>query len=109
MKKEELTPYIGKIIACDLVNRERPVCRLQDVTDTHAILKDPYIYVPVPVGQGMQIQALSYAAPLFDIKEIRVQLEHIMMLLEIQPQMEQAYIRQTSGIITETKPSIIVP
>ncbi len=110
MRKEELVPFIGKIVGLDLVSGERPVAKLIEITDDgHAVLKDPYIYIPVAVGTGMQVQALSYAAPLFDVKTIRVALEHIMLRLDLQPQMEQAYIRQTSGIITDTKPSFIVP
>lgn len=109
MKYDELKDFVGKIICVDMINRERPVCKLVELTETHAVLKDPYAYVPVAVGAGMQVQAFSYAAPLFDVKEIRVPLECIIMLLDVPPQMEQAYIRQTSGILTETKPSIIVP
>lgn len=110
MKREELEPFLNKIICVDLVNRERPVAKLVGLTDTHATLKDPYIYVPVPVGNtGMQVQALSYAAPLFNVKEITVELQHIVMRLELEGQMEQAYIRQTAGVIAPTKPSIIVP
>jgi hypothetical protein len=109
MKREELDEFIGKIICLDMVNRERPVARLLEITDDHVVLKDPYVYVPVPVRDTMQVQALSYASPLFDVKMLKVALEHIVARLDIQPQMEQAYIRQTSGIVTETKPSIIVP
>ena len=109
MKREELEEFIGQIVCLDLVNRERPVGRLLEVTDDHVIMKDPYVYVPVPVGSGMQVQALSYASPLFDVKKLKVALEHVVLKLDVQPQMEQAYIRQTSGIVTETKPSIIVP
>ena len=110
MKREDLEPFVGKIVCLDMVNRERPVGRLLEITDDdHAIIKDPYIYVPVAVGSGMQVQAVSYAAPLHDMKKIRVHLDHIVMTLSLQAQMEQAYIRQTSGVITDTKPSIIVP
>jgi hypothetical protein len=110
MKRNELEKFIGKIVCLDLVNRERPVGRITEITeDGTVVLKEPYIFVPVPVGNGMQVQALSYAAPLFDVKEIRVHLSHIVLKLELQAQMEQAYIRQTSGLITESKPSIIVP
>lgn len=110
MKRNQLEKFIGKIVCLDLVNRERPVGRLTEITqDGDVILKNPYIYVPVPVGQGMQVQALSYAAPLYDVKEIRLELSHIVTRLDLNPQMEQAYIRQVSGVITETKPSIIVP
>jgi len=109
MRRDELEEFIGKIICLDLVNCERPVCRLLTVTDDYVVLKDPYIFVPVSVGNSMQVQAVSYAAPLFDVKKLQVSLDHIMARLDVQPQMEQAYIRQTSSIVTETKPSIIVP
>ncbi len=110
MRREDLQAYVGKIVGLDLINRERPISVLLEITDDgYAVLKNPYIYIPVPVGTGMQVQALSYAAPLFEVKTIRVALEHIMMRLDLQPQMEQAYIRQTSGIITDTKPSFIIP
>jgi hypothetical protein len=109
MKREDLEQFVGKIVCVDMVNRERPVAKLLEVTDEYAVLKDPYIYIPVPVGNSMQVQALSYAAPLFDVKKLTVGLEHIIALLEVQGQMEQAYIRQTSSIVTETKPSIIIP
>ena len=109
MKRKDLEPFLNKIVCLDLVNRERPVAKLLEITDEYVVLKDPYIYVPVPVGQSMQVQALSYAAPLFDVKKLTVALEHIVARLEIQTQMEQAYIRQTSGLVTESKPSIIVP
>lgn len=109
MKREDLDEFVGKIVCLDLVNRERPVAKLLEVTDEYVVLKDPYIYIPVPVGNSMQVQALSYAAPLFDVKTLTVGLEHIIARFDLQGQMEQAYIRQTSGIVTETKPSIIVP
>lgn len=109
MKQSDLEPFVGKIVCLDLVNRERPVAKLIEVTEEYAVLKDPYIYVPVPVGQSMQVQALTYAAPLFEVKQLNVALEHIVARLDVQGQMEQAYIRQTSGLITDTKPTIIVP
>lgn len=110
MNREDLEPFVGKIVCLDLVNRERPVSRLLEVTDEYVVLKDPYIYVPVPVGSSsMQVQALPYASPLYDVKRLQVSLDHIVVRLDVQPQMEQAYIRETSGIVTETKPSIIVP
>jgi hypothetical protein len=109
MKREDLESFVGKIICLDMTNHERPVGRLLEVTDTHVVLKDPYIYVLVPAGNGMQVQALSYGAPLFEVKRLSLEFEHIIMRLDVTPQMEQAYIRQTSGVITETKPSIIVP
>ena len=107
MKAKDLEPFVGKIVCLDLVNRERPVGKLVEVTDEYAVMKDPYVYIPVPVGQSMQVQALSYAAPLFDIKKLTIGLAHIIARLDVQAQMEQAYIRQTTGL--ETKPSIIVP
>lgn len=109
MQRKDFEPLIGKIVCLDMINRERPVCRVAEVTDTHVKIKNPFVYVPVTVGSNMQVQAFSYAAPLHDVKELTVEYQHIIGLLEIQPQMEQAYIRQTSGVITETKPSIIVP
>lgn len=109
MRYEDLADYVGKVVCLDLVNRERPVGKITEVTDTHVTMKNPYIYVPVPAGNSMQVQALSYAAPLFDVKEIEIELQHVVTRLDVMPQMEQAYIRQTSGVITDTKPSIIVP
>lgn len=109
MKRSDLEPFVGKVVCLDLVNRERPVAKLTEVTDDHVVLKDPYIYVPVPVGQSMQVQALTYAAPLFDVKTLTVALDHIVTRLDVQGQMEQAYTRQTSGLITDGKPTIIVP
>jgi hypothetical protein len=109
MLRKDLEGFVGKIVCLDLVNRERPVCRIVSVTDTHVKIKNPFIYVPVQVGTSMQVQAISYAAPLFEVKELDIELQHIVSRLELQPQMEQAYIRQTSGVITDTKPSIIVP
>lgn len=109
MKREELENYVGKIVCLDLVNRERPVARIIEVTDTHVKLKNPYIYVPVMVENRMQVQAVSYAAPLYDVKEITVELQHVVLRLELNPTMEQAYIQQTSGLVTEAKPSIILP
>lgn len=109
MRREDLADYVGKVVCLDLVNHERPVCKIVEVTDTHVKVKNPYAYVPVVVGSGMQVQAFSYAAPLFEVKELDIELHHVIARLDVQPQMEQAYIRQTSGVITETKPSIIVP
>jgi len=109
MKREHFDSLINHVICCDLVSGERPVAKLIEVTDDHVVLKDPYIYIPVPVGSSMQVQALAYGAPLYDVKKLSVGYEHIIALLNVQPNMEQAYIRQTSGLVTETKPSIIVP
>jgi hypothetical protein len=110
MKREELEKFVGKVVCLDLVNHERPVGRLVEITeDGHAVIKNPFAYVPVQVGTTMQVQAISYAAPLFDVKKISVSLDHIIARLDVPTQMEQAYVRETSGVITETKPSIIVP
>lgn len=109
MKREKLEEFVGQVVCLDLVNRERPVGRIAELTEDGLVLKNPYVYVPVPVGNGMQVQALTYAAPLFDVKELEIPYDHILSKFDVPPQMEQAYIRQTSGVITESKPSIIVP
>jgi hypothetical protein len=110
VKREELTQYVGKIVCCDIVNRERPVCRITEVADDgYVVLKDPVIYIPVPTAAGMQVQGIAYAGPLFEVKTLRVQCEHIVAVLDVPPQMEQAYIRHVSGLMTETKPKIIMP
>lgn len=109
MKREKLEDFVGKVVCLDLTNRERPVGRITELNDYGVVLKNPYVYVPVPVGNGMQVQALTYAAPLFPVKELEIGYEHIVARLDMPAQMEQAYIRDTSGVITETKPSILVP
>ena len=110
MKRSELEPYVGKVVALDMLNRERPVCRILELTDDgYAVCKDPVIYLPVPTGAGMQVQGISYAGPLFEVKKLRVAFEHIVAILDVPTQMEQAYIRHSSGLVTETKPKIIVP
>jgi hypothetical protein len=109
MRRAELEKYVGKIICFDMVNRERPLARLIELTDDYAIIKDPVIYVPVPTNSGMQVQAISYAGPLFEVKNLHVGYEHIVAILDAPAQMEQAYIRHTSGLMTEAKPKIIVP
>jgi hypothetical protein len=110
MKRAELEPLVGKVVALDLVSRERPVCRITKITDDgYIVIKDPVVYVPVPTASGMQVQGISYAGPLFEVKVLRVAFEHIVAILDVPEQMEQAYIRHSSGLVTETKPKIIVP
>lgn len=110
MKRSELEGYVGKIVGMDIVNRERPVCRISELTDDgYAVIKDPVIYVPVATAAGMQVQGISYAGPLFDVKKLRIAFEHIVAILDVPAQMEQAYIRHVSGLVTETKPKFIVP
>lgn len=110
MKREELLPYVGKIVCLDMLNRERPVCRISEVTeDGYAVVKDPMIFVPVPTNAGMQVQAITYAGPLFEVKKLRVHHDHVVAILAVPTQMEQAYIGHTTGLVTETKPTIIIP
>jgi len=110
MKRIELEKFVGKVVALDMVNRERPVCRITELTDDgYAVCKDPVIYLPMPTPNGMQVQGISYAGPLFEVKKLRVAFEHIIAVLDVPPQMEQAYIRHASGLVTEAKPKIIVP
>ncbi len=110
MKRNELEEHVGKVVCLDMLNRERPVCRINELTDDgYVVIKDPVIYIPVPTAGGMQVQGISYAGPLFDVKKLRVAFEHIVAVLEVPPQMEQAYIRHASGLVTDTKPKFIVP
>jgi hypothetical protein len=110
MKRSELEGYVGKVVALDMLNRERPVCRITEITDDgYVVIKDPVIYVPVPTAAGMQVQGIAYAGPLFEVKKLRVAFEHIVAILDVPAQMEQAYIRHASGLVTEAKPKIIVP
>jgi hypothetical protein len=108
MKRVDFEPFLNKIVCLDLCNGQRPVGRLIEIEDEHVVLNNPHVYVPVPVGSGMQVQALAYGAPLFDVKKLKIGYQHIISRLELQGQMEQAYIRQISGVITD-KPQIIVP
>jgi hypothetical protein len=110
MKRNDLENFVGKVVCLDLTNRERPVGRLIKIRDDDvAILKNPLIYVPIPVKDGMNVQALTYAAPLFDVKILNVELINIIDRIDLPSHMEQDYVRRTSSIITENKPSIIVP
>ncbi len=110
MERKDLESRVGKIVCVDMVNRERPVCRLIELTlDGYAVFKDPLVFVPVAVGQNFQVQALSYASPLFEVKKLKVALDHIIALIDVPAQMEQAYTRHTSGLVTDTTPKIIVP
>jgi hypothetical protein len=109
MKRSDLEPLIGKVVCLDMINRERPVCRVVEVTDVDVLVKNPMIFIPVPAGESYQVQGISYAAPLFEVKTLRVGYDHIVALLDVPSQMEQAYVRNTSGIVTDTTPKIIVP
>lgn len=110
MKRSELEPFVGKVVGLDMVNRERPVCRISELTDDgYAVIKDPVAYVPVATAAGMQVQGISYAGPMFEVKKLRVAFEHIVAILDVPAQMEQAYVRHTSGLVTEAKPKFIVP
>jgi hypothetical protein len=110
MQLHELEPLVGKIVCLDMLNRERPVCRIEEITeDGYVVVKDPVVYVPVPTAAGMQVQGIAYAGPLFDVKKLRVKFDHIVSIIDVPSQMEQAYIRHTSGLVTEAKPKIIIP
>src|SRR5271170_7595319 len=101
MKREDLLPYVGKVVACDLINRERPVCRIESISDDGIVLlKNPTVYVPVQQGNAVTVTGVPYAAPLHQVKELAIPCDLIITLLPVPAQMEQEFVRVNSGLIT---------
>ena len=101
----------NKPIALDLVSGQQMTVRVVEVTDTNVTVKDPIVFTPMMQGPGqLTIGNLPYGAPLYQPdKEFPIEFIHIVMVLPVRAEMEDAYTRATSSVIAPPKPSLVVP
>lgn len=113
MKIEAMKRLVGRVIALDLVNRERPVVKIVKVSDDGVVsITNPIIYMPIPKPGSTEEYAVApvpYAAPLFNVTKMDIHVDHIISVIDVPANMEQAYVSQFGGIVTPKASGIVLP
>lgn len=106
MRADLIESQIGKVVALDLVSGHQVVTRLESLSHDKLTVNcaDLRIFsiqvVNGPHGPEGKVQNFPYGEPLFKLgKRQSIDLAHIIMILPVGKEMEEAYIRSVSGIV----------
>jgi len=116
MKAESAEKQVGQVVGIDLLNGQVVVTRIEKVENgflygrnlmvfqAHVGPRDPS-KPPDPRSNPMDVKVSNapYGAPLFDViksgNQVEIDLNHILWLMKVPPEMATAYVQSTSGIM----------
>jgi len=111
----DLKKFVGKVVALDLVNQQRPVVRIERIDETTGspvvVGSNPLLFIPTPTGRPGEIvmRNVPYGAPLFETKTLRLEPSQILTVFDLPEEMEAAYTTAVSGLVMPGKPGLIIP